>query len=76
MAAIQWFFGLSVAVVLVAFIAFVIRQGTKVRPLPPDERPPVNRTIVPRDDLQAMKVSLDGVQDRHREMANDRQTAA
>jgi hypothetical protein len=31
---------LGAGVLLVAFIAFAFRQGMKVRPLDPDERPP------------------------------------
>jgi hypothetical protein len=50
MIAIQWLFGLGGAMVLTAFIAFAIRQGTKVKPLPPDEQPPVNRYIVGGND--------------------------
>jgi hypothetical protein len=37
---IHWFqFG--AAILLVAFVVFALRQGTKVRPLPPDEQPPL-----------------------------------
>jgi hypothetical protein len=31
----------------VAFIVFAFRQGMKVRPLDPDEQPPVNRNVGP-----------------------------
>jgi hypothetical protein len=31
---------LGAAALLVTFIVFAFRQGLKVRPLPPDERPP------------------------------------
>ncbi len=37
---IHWF-QLTAAVLLFAFIAFALRQGRKVRPLPPGERPPL-----------------------------------
>jgi hypothetical protein len=44
MGVIEWFeihwFELSAAVLLFAFIVFALRQGRKVRPLPPDEQPP------------------------------------
>jgi hypothetical protein len=32
---------LGAAILLVGFIVFAFRQGTKVRPLDPDEQPPV-----------------------------------
>jgi hypothetical protein len=45
MSLIHWFeihwLGLCAAVLLVAFMVFALRQGQKVRPLPPDEQPPV-----------------------------------
>jgi hypothetical protein len=39
MSAIPWL-ELGAGIILVAFIAFAFRQGMKVRPLDPDERPP------------------------------------
>lgn len=45
MTAIDWFkvhwFELGAAVLLFAFITFAFRQGRRVRPLDPDEQPPV-----------------------------------
>jgi hypothetical protein len=42
MSVIQWFeihwLELGAAVLFIAFVAFALRQGTKVRPLPPDEQ--------------------------------------
>jgi len=48
MRAIHWL-ELGGTVLLVAFIVFALRQGMKVRPLDHDEKPPVNRNIVPGD---------------------------
>ena len=40
--AIQWIgFGL-----LVAFVVFAFRQGMKVRPLDPDEQPPLSNNVL------------------------------
>jgi hypothetical protein len=45
MSVIEWFeinwLELGAAVLLFTFIVFAFRQGGKVRPLPPDEQPPV-----------------------------------
>jgi len=45
MSAIDWFeihwLELGATVLLIAFIVFAFRQGRKVRPLAPDEQPPV-----------------------------------
>jgi hypothetical protein len=46
MSAVHWV-ELGAGVLLVAFIVFAFRQGMKVRPLDPDEQPPVNRYIIP-----------------------------
>jgi hypothetical protein len=44
MSVIDWFethwLELCAAVLLVTFMVFALRQGRKVRPLPPDEQPP------------------------------------
>jgi len=50
MSAIHWL-ELGAAVLLVAFIVFAFRQGMKVRPLDRNEQPPVNRYIIPGDDM-------------------------
>jgi hypothetical protein len=34
--------GLSAGILLVAFIVFAWRQGMKVRPLDPEDQPPLN----------------------------------
>jgi hypothetical protein len=46
MSAVDWL-ELGAAVLLAAFLAFAFRQGMKVRPLDPDEQPPVNQYIIP-----------------------------
>jgi hypothetical protein len=46
MSAIHWL-ELGAAVLLIVFIVFAFRQGMKVRPLEPDEQPPVSRYIIP-----------------------------
>jgi hypothetical protein len=46
MGAIDWL-ELGAAVLFVAFIVFAFRQGTRVRPLDPDEQPPVNQYVIP-----------------------------
>jgi hypothetical protein len=49
MSAIYWFanhwFELAAGVLLAAFIVFALRQGEKVRPLDPDEQPPLSRNV-------------------------------
>jgi hypothetical protein len=38
---------LGACVILIAFIVFAFRQGMKVRPLDPEEQPPVSQYIIP-----------------------------
>jgi hypothetical protein len=51
MSAIHWlefhWLELGAGVILVAFIVFAFRQGMKVRPLDPDEQPPLNPNVGP-----------------------------
>jgi hypothetical protein len=42
--------GLSAAVILIALIVFAFRQGMKVKPLDPEERPPPNPFVGPSDN--------------------------
>ena len=46
MGTIHWL-ELGAGFILVGFIVFAFRQGMKVRPLDPDEQPPVNQYIIP-----------------------------
>ena len=46
MSTIHWY-ELGSAALLVAFIVFAFKQGMKVRPLDPDEQPPVNQYVIP-----------------------------
>jgi hypothetical protein len=50
MSIIHWY-ELGSAALLVAFIVFAFKQGMKVRPLDLDEQPPVNRYIIPGQQL-------------------------
>ena len=47
---------LGACVILIAFIVFAFRQGMKVRPLDPEEQPPVSQYIIPGWQVAANRV--------------------